>query len=357
MRNPYLQPNRSSVTRERFNRYASQSVLGAAALHVVFLLLFAWLGVESMAWLNVASLAIYVGAYWLLQRPFASPMVVLAIVWVELVGHASAATWLLGWDSGFHYYLLMLAPLLFADARRGYLAKAVYLLAVMLLYVGVERLLGARPPDVALADGLLDGLRYLNMTGTAALLAFLTDSYARAMRGAEQQLRIIASLDPLTQLSNRRHLTASLVRRTARQEPLGLVLGDVDHFKQINDRFGHAAGDAVLVEIAAILRDSARQADQVARWGGEEFLLLVANAGLEETLEIAERLRRKVEAHAFAADGQPMTVSLSLGVAVLAPQGDFDAALHQADQALYRAKAAGRNRVEGPRTERNEGAI
>jgi diguanylate cyclase (GGDEF)-like protein len=125
-------------------------------------------------------------------------------------------------------------------------------------------------------------------------------------------------------------------------------VADIDHFKSINDRHGHAAGDQVLKEIAQVIRKAARAGDVVARTGGEEFSLMFPSATVQQAVTVAERIRAAVQGHAVQlADGQVLHATLSMGLAQL-PQadGEFAAAVERADAALYRAKNGGRNRVE-----------
>jgi diguanylate cyclase (GGDEF)-like protein len=127
---------------------------------------------------------------------------------------------------------------------------------------------------------------------------------------------------------------------------LAVIMADLDHFKDINDLHGHAAGDVVLREAARRLRAAVRAYDSIGRYGGEEFLIVAPGCGLGETWELAERVRTHVASCSIMAGGAPVQVTLSLGVATGASSADLEKALSGADAALYRAKAAGRNRVE-----------
>lgn len=171
-----------------------------------------------------------------------------------------------------------------------------------------------------------------------------------AIQSLQAQLTEQANRDPLTGLYNRRYLNDSLQRefdRCARDgAPLSLLLMDLDHFKQVNDRHGHSAGDAVLRQVAAMLGHEMRSSDICCRYGGEEFLLVLPHVGQDAALVRAEQCRSGIAAHHWQADGQAFAVTLSVGVACMTDAPMTPSALiNLADQALYRAKADGRNRV------------
>ncbi|MEC9341512.1 MAG: GGDEF domain-containing protein, partial [Pseudomonadota bacterium] len=157
-----------------------------------------------------------------------------------------------------------------------------------------------------------------------------------------------AAHDSLTELPNRRGYEATLMREVARSQrvdsPLSLVALDADHFKRINDTFGHPVGDEVLRTLARIIKKSVRRNDYPARVGGEEFFLLLPDTALPEALTIAEKVRRRIEKTHFHMKGTPVEVTVSAGVGQFNPTQGVDA-LHQVvDAALYAAKQAGRNR-------------
>jgi diguanylate cyclase (GGDEF)-like protein len=177
------------------------------------------------------------------------------------------------------------------------------------------------------------------LTATAAELAL-----------TNRRLELAALSDPLTGLANRRAGLAALAQAWSASVrhhiPLSLISIDADHFKRINDSFGHVGGDLVLQGLGQILRGAARTEDTVCRWGGEEFLLICPNLSLAEGAKMAERLRRGVAHLAVSSEGQPIHVAVSVGVASwresLASQEEL---LAEVDKALYAAKAAGRNCV------------
>jgi diguanylate cyclase (GGDEF)-like protein len=194
---------------------------------------------------------------------------------------------------------------------------------------------------------------YLRVAGAGllalvALMLFtlvLTRPLLRAFRWTEEQASE-ARIDALTGLANRRALEEILAAEISRAHrfahQLAVVLLDLDRFKEINDSFGHAAGDVMLRAVSRLLTSLARQGDTVARWGGEEFVVVLPETDLAGAQRFAERLRRTIEAHAVG----DMKTSASCGVATMLPEDNVEELLGAADQALYQAKSNGRNRTE-----------
>lgn len=168
---------------------------------------------------------------------------------------------------------------------------------------------------------------------------------------ARREAEFLAGIDPLTSLNNRRafsDLGNQLLKETIRfKQPASLIMFDLDHFKQINDQFGHESGDEVLLHIARLTRETVRQADIIARIGGEEFAILLPQTDLEQAGQLAERLRQTFMNNAVNIKGQGITTTASFGVISCDPECDelrLDQMLADADAELYKAKNAGRNR-------------
>jgi diguanylate cyclase (GGDEF)-like protein len=165
------------------------------------------------------------------------------------------------------------------------------------------------------------------------------------------RLEVLAHTDPLTQVLNRRALTTRLAAEIDRahryQSVLTLLMLDLDHFKVVNDTYGHLVGDDVLREVAAFLQDQIRSVDVVARYGGEEFVIVLPETPLAGAIAFAERVRAQIEKRAFCETQGPLSVTVSVGVSVCPSDGVESAEdlFARADDALYRAKAEGRNRV------------
>jgi diguanylate cyclase (GGDEF)-like protein len=174
--------------------------------------------------------------------------------------------------------------------------------------------------------------------------------YADLLASANLKLQNMAMTDVLTGLPNRRsalnRLKEVVAEAKRHREPLCCIMIDIDHFKQVNDKYGHDIGDMVLRELAAIFSSSARSYDMVSRIGGEEFLVICARSGLDDTGQLAERLRSAVEMHRVIHEDTPIQTTISLGVAAWSEDmADGEEMTRAADLALYQAKQQGRNRV------------
>jgi len=174
----------------------------------------------------------------------------------------------------------------------------------------------------------------------------------RELINARESLQFAATHDFMTGLLNRVEIISFLRREIARgrreRRPVALVLVDLDHFKRVNDTFGHSAGDAVLQEIARRFRSGLRVYDGVGRYGGEEFLLILPGCDLDAAMHRANAIRRLIEQDAIVAPQASLTATVSMGVAIANYSRDLsvEALLEKADEALYQAKSNGRNRVE-----------
>lgn len=162
----------------------------------------------------------------------------------------------------------------------------------------------------------------------------------------EQELEILATIDPLTLIFNRRKfddiLTYEMERDRRYRFGLSLIFCDIDHFKQVNDNFGHDTGDNILVLFATV-KESIRESDIIARWGGEEFVILIPNTTAEIAGKVAEKIRQKIETTTFPTAGK---ITASFGVTHFLGDDNRDTIVKRADQALYKAKENGRNTVE-----------
>ena len=166
-----------------------------------------------------------------------------------------------------------------------------------------------------------------------------------------ERVEVLAITDPLTELFNRRRFEAVLekeFKKTRRyNSPLSCLMIDIDHFKKINDEYGHHVGDAVLQEIAQIIKNNFREIDIIARWGGEEFIVLLPHTGKEAALQSATRVLKTISNHKFSSiPGKKITVSIGIASAPLPSIDSGENLINACDLAMYEAKKNGRNRIE-----------
>ncbi len=239
-------------------------------------------------------------------------------------------------------FIMILLYIVF-DARRGLwysLTLAAISLTLGLLRLGSEVAQGEyRAEFLAFVRA---EMRLFAMAGLLYALATVKDQLADAHQQV-QQMHTLARTDPLTGLPNRLALSEHLEQESHQAHGLYVVLLDLDHFKQINDRYGHTVGDGVLREVGRRLRTSLRKGDLLGRWGGEEFMIIMRGDSQHDVLAAVERLREDIAFWPFDGVG---AVSASFGVAEGHMGDSIHSLLDRADKALYQAKHLGRNRVE-----------
>lgn len=293
------------------------------------------------------------------RRPRPEAMPTWEIVFVSTLGLVSLVWGLGGWfvmpDSLVHkavvYFFLMGmggGAVASYGAHPG--ASAASVMALM-----VPATIGFALQDVWIlramaAGGLLYLAAALRSTRSVGFFLRRTFELSYELHQAYARAQDQARTDELTRLPNRRafveQATAAFQLAERHDRPLALIMFDIDHFKQVNDTHGHAAGDEALREVAAAVRRTARVSDVPGRLGGEEFGLLLPETGVDEAVRVAERIRQEVGASSVEADGTAFAVTCSCGVAGRSPDtDDLDALMRVADEALYRAKKNGRDRV------------
>jgi diguanylate cyclase (GGDEF)-like protein len=186
---------------------------------------------------------------------------------------------------------------------------------------------------------------------TSLMLVFALADRMSSLRRERDRAASDAERDGLTGALNRRgidlRLAQALAEARRRQQVLAVLFVDIDHFKKVNDQFGHAVGDRCLDNVVARIGSELRVADSLGRYGGEEFVAVLPGAGVQQALAAAERIRADIEFRCREVDGHPVRITASIGVAVFDLATDIEPAalLAVADAALYQAKRAGRNRV------------
>ncbi len=208
----------------------------------------------------------------------------------------------------------------------------------------------------ALMQAVYFGVLVIILVSMCVLMTYLSNIRARSSQRKQSlaealaRIRELAIRDELTGLFNRRHMLELLQTERSRADrsaqPWCLCMVDIDHFKTINDRHGHGVGDEVLRSLSLIIRDGLRDCDHVARWGGEEFLILLPDTALDEAVLVVERIRQSLLRTGVSRAVPDLRVTLSAGVSQAFAEESLPQAIDRADQALYRAKSAGRNCIE-----------
>ena len=338
------------VRASRFGDLLARGAVLAMGAHCLFGVVFLAIGEALLAGVNVLSLCTYAAGIWLVRRGHIAT--VLALTWAEVIGHAVLAVWRLGWGSGFHLYVFVLLGLIFVGPSEGGRRSAAVAAAAALwaLYAAFDYLMGGWTGVGGHDPTLLALLRYFNLASMFVLLGYLWLYFSDSVHAAEQRLLEMAGTDALSGLGNRRQAGQAMHEAIEQAGRTGqaacLILADLDDFKRLNDTHGHDAGDRAIVQVSQQLRAACRKSDQVCRWGGEEFLVVLPRTGLDEARAVAQRIHAAAGAHALQVGAQPVRITLTLGVAAHVPGESVEQWVARADRALYRGKTAGKNRTE-----------
>ncbi len=200
------------------------------------------------------------------------------------------------------------------------------------------------------ADGDMDVAVAIHRQDELGLVTEMFNIMISRLKESQQKLELLATTDFLTGLANRKQIMTDLAQQIEQYRRYGtkfsLLMVDIDHFKTVNDTHGHLVGDAVLVQLARIFKETLRILDSAGRYGGEEFLIVLGQADLQKALQTAERIRLAVQQHIFTCDDVTLHATISIGVAEISTEDrTINELIDRADQALYDAKEHGRNRV------------
>lgn len=337
---------RGESRRPQFWRVAQRCCQIAATVDVAFFFLFHLLGSPILAWINIVSVTMYVVAYFALSKR--KNRIAIVLIWCEVIVHAAIGTVMIGWDSGFHYYLLMFIPALFVSMR----SRSAWISVACLwgFYVALDVTMRFMTPLQPISSNALLGVHLFNLTVVFTMFSYLAFYYMSLVTTAHRKLGRMATTDSLTRLYNRRHTVHLAEKEIARwhRNPshLAFLLLDIDYFKPLNDRYGHELGDRILSDISAVITNALREQDFIGRWGGEEFLVVLPDTNRDEALMTAERVRKAVAESLWESEGERLSVTISIGVSEYRANEDLNTTIARADKALYLSKDGGRNRVE-----------
>lgn len=290
-------------------------------------------------------------AYFLMdvRRSFGVFVTTLLLMLVTTVWYCAHIALRWGGDINYHYKLLAIVPLVAVSGRLSLRTKWIWILACTAGLVVLDHRVNEVAHVFPASNSIKALMEALNFGVPILTMAALVMHYFKLVARQQAQLNEHATTDPLTGLMNRRRLRE--VWAHAEHEgrrgsfPLSIVLCDVDHFKAINDKYGHDMGDQVLRKLGQLIPREVRMDDSVCRWGGEEFLLLLPHSDQVTAMSTANRIRETIATTPIQVGAQVLNVTVTMGVATFVDNEKFEAVAHRADVALYAGKVAGRNRV------------
>ena len=322
----------------------------AGLTHLTFIPLFFFLDIPVLAVINIFSVAVY--AYCIYGLGDSTLMthddrMIGWLVYAELLIHSSVATYFLGLESGFHYYIYILAILPFFTSRYSLSIHLTRLAGIIIVALFLNNYFRDHHPALQIDRNYIFILGNLNLTIFLLLSSFFIYIYAQRSDEYHNDLLQHSIIDPLTGLYNRRYMNEymdRLLQRDSKDTTLSLLVIDIDDFKQINDTYGHDFGDRVIQEVSQILKACVGTHTVVSRWGGEEFIILFTSYNKEETLEsIAKKIIKKVAAHHMTIQDNEISVTLTCGGVTREAQESFSQLFIKADEALYHGKRSGKN--------------
>ena len=331
-------------------------------VHLYFMCLFLVLDVRIMYLYNFGAVLIYTGIAVITGR-VAKYTYIFIVTFIEILFHSVLASLVLGWDWGFMTYTLGLIPTSFYIAytvdyfKKKLRIPAIASAIVLICFLLVGEITSHNGPLYGrfFSDRAVHATYLFNMMLTFALLwgiAFLFSLEVYYMQhnleNENISLEQLANYDPLTHLLNRRsmdsYLEESFYRARKKRDRFSIIMADIDDFKKINDTYGHAAGDAVLIEVASVVSGEVRDEDYVCRWGGEEIVILV-KSGMDQAKSVAWRICKGVAAREIPIGDETLKVSMTLGVAEYRDGESVNEVVERADKRMYEGKIRGKNRV------------
>jgi len=323
---------------------------GLALTHLCFAVYCFYLGILPLAIAKLTSAGVYLCCCWYKFKNNRTNDLFIALVVLEVCSHALIANYTIGWHSGSSIYLMDVALILALITNTSLLSRLSAILLLLAATIITDSYFADHTPIIQLSDEVINRMRIVNYSLALLIIAVAAMGYQYMLAIANIKMQKLANEDQLTGQLNRRAMiekSESLIELcSASRTSMCAAIGDLDHFKQINDTFGHTVGDEVLVAVAEAICQNTRSGDLSARWGGEEFVWLMPNTTAEQAQQCLDRLRVSVQELAPNKAQSHWRASISIGFTTVQPNEDFDNVISRADQALYKAKEQGRNRIK-----------
>ena len=318
------------------------------SVHLILIPLFFLLGIKFMSFINILSSLMWIIA-WRLNKNDKHDLAIGLMVG-EVILHTVLVVPIMGWNAGFQYYLI--GTILLSLFSTQFTGKVIIwaTIGICLIFITLNVYTYDMPPSL-MPMAYIKAFNYTNIVIVFAAIGIISYYFRLASLSLEYELELLAHTDALTGLYNRRKMQELLELQTAIYMRNGsiftLVFVDIDHFKKFNDSYGHACGDYVLSEVASLMNSNLRKGDMLARWGGEEFLIMLPDTDLNGARIIAEKIRKAVAGKHFFLGGENFFVTMTFGLAQHQIGDSIEISLKQADKSLYEGKEAGRNCVMG----------
>jgi diguanylate cyclase (GGDEF)-like protein len=317
-------------------------------VHLTLIPLFFLLGFKFLSFVNIFSSIIWIIA-WRINKNGKYDLAIGLMVG-DAILHSLLVVPVMGWNAGFQYYLIGTIP--FSLFSTKFTGKLIVLasIGICLVFATLNAFtLDTIPPLIS--PTYIKIYNYTNITIAFASISIISYYFRLASLALEQKLELLAHTDSLTGLCNRRRMLELLELQAAlfsrNLSTFTLIFVDIDHFKKFNDNHGHSCGDFVLSEAASLMKKNLRKGDLLARWGGEEFLIMLPDTDIIGARIMAEKIRNAITSKSFHLAGDNFSVTMTFGLAQHEMGNSIENSLKQADNALYEGKEAGRNRVMG----------
>lgn len=320
--------------------------------HVLCLLLFLALGLsfqvnKSLIGILVLTIVIvFVLCDQLIIAFFLTVLELMSVVFIDVL-------WM-GWESGFNYYYLLIIPI-FALAEKTKLKYKIMVgIFVASAYTALHFFVLTREPIVKLPEMTVLVIGDMNIITTFYFLSVVLYIFGitvleneRKLKDANEKLKNISETDQLTGIYNRRYafdiLNNEITHYNATKNKFVIAIADIDDFKRVNDKYGHICGDYILLETVNHIKKVLRKQDILARWGGEEFVIILPNTQKEEGKIITERIRKVIESNEISYENEKIKITITIGWAIYDDTYTFNQIIQKADMFLYQGKANGKN--------------
>lgn len=329
----------------------TQAILLCLLAHIVIASIFGILHIYSMLFYNIFSMIFYI-IVWITLNPNHYRLTV-AVVHIEVAFFAALTTVYVGWASGYSFYLIALCSLVYFCPYKNIYIPYFFSIAELIIFITLKLYTNSHAPLVSIPTDIAVNYIYLFNAAAcfgviiyAAFISNLSSVFTkRELMEKNNTLQTLVNHDQLTQLYTRSYLKEKFNKAQEASLSTALIMIDVDNFKRVNDTYGHPCGDYVLFTLSTIMQTVCPPKTDIARWGGEEFVLLIHDRSKEEVLEQIQNLREAVAAYDFHYSGIEFHITATFGIGFTEETADFSSLVNLADERMYYGKKNGKNTV------------